>query len=84
MMQRIRTLQLQAFVLPLIVAFIGAVLSSPVALAQSGTLKIKVIDAESGKVVPARLEVQAADGKHIVAADALPYMRKVMRPLDRS
>ena len=38
-----------------------------------GTLKLTLKDAESGEVVPARLEIQGANGEYLVADNALAY-----------
>ena len=49
---------------------LAASLAAPV---QAGTLTLTLEDAESSATVPARVEVQGADGSYVVAADALPY-----------
>jgi len=41
------------------------------ASAQSGTLELTILDAESGAATPARVEVQAEDGTYQVAEDAI-------------
>lgn len=40
---------------------------------QAGTLLLTVEEAETGTAVPARVEVRGADGRYVVADDALPY-----------
>ena len=58
----------------LMIAALGAVTHASGLAAQEpgGTLLLTLIDAETGAPVPARVEVQGADGAYHVADDALP------------
>ena len=58
-----------AFVLGLVLL----INASPVAAAETGTLKLTIRDAATGEIVPARLHVKDGTGSYRVAADAMMF-----------
>ena len=56
-------------------AAVASILASPCYLAAqqgTGTLRLTIVDEETGSAVPARVEIRSADGAYNIAQDALP------------